>query len=54
MILAEINKEVGKQIRTYRQKLGLTQEGLGFEANLHRAYIGQIGRGEKNLGLVNL
>ena len=27
---------------------------LAFEADLHRAYIGQIERGEKNIGLINL
>jgi len=32
----------------------LTQEELVFEADLHHAYIGQIERGENNLGLVNL
>jgi transcriptional regulator with XRE-family HTH domain len=52
--LAEINKEVGKKIRLLREKQGLTQEVLAFEAGVHRAYIGQIERGEKNLGLINL
>lgn len=52
--MAEINKQVGRGIRKLRTKLGLTQEELAFEAELHRAYIGQIERGEKNLGLVNL
>jgi len=54
MILAEINKQVGTNIRKYRTKKGWTQEKLAFEAGLHRAYIGQIERGEKNLGLKNL
>lgn len=52
--MAEINKEVGFNIRRYREKKGWTQEQLAFEANLHRAYIGQIERGEKNIGLINL
>jgi len=52
--LAEINKTVGKRIRLLREKKNLTQEDLAFEAGVHRAYIGQIERGEKNLGLVNL
>ena len=30
------------------------QEQFGSEAGLHRAYIGQIERGEKNIGLQNL
>ena len=53
-IVSEINKKVGKQIRKYRKKRGLTQEQLAFNANLHRAYIGHIERGEKNIGLKNL
>ncbi len=52
--LAEINKKVGLNIRKYRGKKGWSQEQLAFEADLHRAYIGQIERGEKNIGLINL
>ncbi len=52
--MPDINKEVGKRILKYRKKRGLTQEGLAFEADLHRAYIGQIERGEKNIGVQNL
>jgi len=52
--LAEINKRVGINIRKYRDKKGWSQEQLAFEADLHRAYIGQIERGEKNIGLINL
>ena len=48
------NKSVGEKIRYYRIKKGFTQELLAEEANLHRAYIGQIERGEKNIGLINL
>ncbi len=52
--MAEINKRVGINIRKCREKKSWSQEHLAFEANLHRAYIGQIERGEKNIGLVNL
>ena len=52
--MREINKKVGLKIREYRKKKGWTQEELAFESNLHRAYIGQIERGEKNIGLQNL
>lgn len=52
--LAEINKKVGLNIRKYREKKGWSQEQLAFEADLHRAYIGQIERGEKNIGIRNL
>ena len=52
--LAEINKKVGLNIKKYREKKNWSQEQLAFEADLHRAYIGQIERGEKNIGLINL
>lgn len=52
--MAEINKKVGFNIRKYREKKGRSQEQLAFEADLHRAYIGHIERGEKNIGLINL
>ena len=52
--LAEINKKVGLNIRKYREKKEWSQEQLAFEADLHRAYIGQIERGEKNIGIRNL
>lgn len=49
-----INRRVGQKIRKYRQSRGLTQEQLAFKAGLHRAYIGHVERGEKNIGLINL
>jgi transcriptional regulator with XRE-family HTH domain len=52
--MAEINKQVGARIRKIRLTKGLSQEELAFEADLHRAYIGQIERGEKNIGVQNL
>lgn len=50
----DINEEVGFNIRRIREERGLSQEKLAALANLHRAYIGQIERGEKNIGLKNL
>ncbi len=52
--MAEINRRVGLNIRKYREKKGWSQEQFAFEAELHRAYIGHIERGEKNIGLINL
>ena len=50
----DINSEVGFNIRRIREKRGLSQEELAALAGLHRAYVGQIERGEKNIGLKNL
>ncbi len=52
--MSGINKMVGQNIRKLRAKRGWSQEQLALEADLHRAYIGQIERGEKNIGLKNL
>ena len=52
--MAQINKEIGRRIRKYRMKKNFSQEDLALEADLHRAYIGQIERGEKNIGVQNL
>ena len=52
--MSDINKDVGFNIRRMREEQGLSQEKLAALANLHRAYIGQIERGEKNIGIKNL
>ena len=51
---SNINEEVGFNIRRIREERGLSQEALAALASLHRAYVGQIERGEKNIGLKNL
>jgi len=50
----DIKKQVGFNIMRIREERGFTQERLAALAGLHRAYIGQIERGEKNIGLKNL
>ena len=51
---SNINEEVGFNIRKIREESDLSQEELATLAGLHRAYIGQIERSEKNIGLKNL
>jgi len=50
----DIIEIIGLNITIIRERRGLTQEKLADLAGLHRAYIGQIERGEKNIGLRNL
>ena len=45
---------LGRTVRELRTERGLSQEELGFCAGLHRTYVGQIERGEKNLGWENV
>ena len=52
--MSDINERVGLNIRKIREDRGLSQEKLAALADLHRAYVGQIERGEKNIGLKNL
>jgi len=52
--MKDITKEVGFNIRKIREDKGLSQEKLAALADLQRAYIGQIERGEKDIGLQNL
>ena len=44
----------GENVRAARKKKGWSQEGLSFEAGLHRTYIGMIERAEKNITLLNI
>jgi len=46
--MGSIAKNVGRRIRNYRTKLGLSQEKLAENAGCHPTYIGQVERGEKN------
>lgn len=52
--MKDINKLVRINIKKIRNSKEMTQEKLAFKTGLHRAYIGQIERGEKNIGLKNL
>ena len=50
----DICTRVGFSIRKQREEIGLSQEKLAELAGLHRTYIGQVERGEKNLTLRSL
>jgi len=52
--MEDICARVGFNIRRIREDKAISQEQLAGIADLHRAYIGQIERGEKNIGLRNL
>jgi transcriptional regulator with XRE-family HTH domain len=44
----------GNAMREFRRVRGLSQEQLGYDAGLHRTYIGGIERGERNPSLTNI
>lgn len=39
---------LGKEIARLRKRIGLSQEELGFRADVHRTYISQLERGLKS------
>lgn len=45
---------MGTRMRARRQELGLSQEALAVRCSLHWTYVGQIERGRRNIGILNL
>lgn len=42
---------VAQNVRYWRKKKGLTQSDLGYLADLHRTYIGNIEQNKRNVSL---
>ena len=49
-----LNELVGLRIKDIRNSLNLSQEGFAEKVGLHRTYIGQVERAEKNITLKNI
>jgi transcriptional regulator with XRE-family HTH domain len=45
---------LGRNIRTNRNALGLSQMGLADESGLHRTYIADLERGARNPSLISM
>ena len=45
---------VGKNIRGYREQLGISQEAFADIAGMHRTYITQMEQGKRNISIVNI
>ena len=54
MDAARIQQAFGRAVRRRREALGISQEELADRAGLHRTYIGDVERGERNISLVNI
>lgn len=44
----DIRRVIGKNVRTAREGLHLSQEELAFQAELHRTYVSGVERGVRN------
>ena len=52
--MPELIEIFAKNLRDQRLRMNLTQESLADACDLHRTYIGEIERGERNISLRNL
>lgn len=50
----DVKKIFGSSVRVRRNHLGFSQETLAERANLHRTYISDVERGERNVSLENI
>lgn len=50
----EFREQLGKTIRAKREALGYSQESFGDEINIHRTYVGDLERAEKDIRMENL
>ncbi len=49
-----IEQKVGKRIKNLRNKLGISQEELGFRSGVHRTYIASLEVGKRNISIATL
>ena len=47
-------RKLGDAVRRGRKSLALSQEDFAELCDLHRTYVGQIERGEKNVSFINI
>jgi transcriptional regulator with XRE-family HTH domain len=50
----DLQRAVGRNLRSYRQARGLSQEAFADVVGIHRTYMGRIERGQENLTLKSL
>lgn len=52
--MSNVKKQYGRAIRQRRHELGWSQEHLAAQAGLHRTYVADVERGERNISLENI
>ncbi len=51
MAKGELQRTVGRNLRAYRERRGLSQEAFADVLGVHRTYMGAVERGDRNLTL---
>ena len=55
MALSPVKRDaLGAAVRQLRGRRGMSQEDVALDAGLHRAYVGDVERGERNPTFANL
>jgi transcriptional regulator with XRE-family HTH domain len=49
MTEGDLAEDFGRLVRRLRSERGFSQEGFAFRVGIHRTYMGDIERGEKNV-----
>lgn len=49
-----ITKKFGQNLKKIRTENNISQENLAFRAKLHRTYISDVERGNRNISLINI
>lgn len=52
--ITEVTTRFGQVLRTWRGKLGISQEELAGRAGLHRTYVSDVERGTRNVSLASI
>ena len=47
----DIKQKIGKRIAQLKNQKGITQEGLGYESEIHRTYIAAVESGKRNISV---
>lgn len=50
----QIKQTFGKTLKSYRLQKKLSQESLAELSQLHRTYISEVERGDRNISLINI
>ena len=50
----DVKKQFGRALKRWRYKVGISQEELAWRASLHRTYVSDIERGERNPSLESI
>lgn len=52
--MTDIERKLGLKVKKLRLRAGYSQEELAFRCGLHRTYISDIERGDRNVSVKNI